>query len=183
MNCWIIQGHVLKAAVGFGLLKECLYQLAEVLSSLRRARARSSLHPLLLALGRPGGEHGGLDGERGLPEVLVFKCFVSADPLGRAVRQESGTGRKQTCEKHWNPLLSVNVSRHCRNCNRRLKSLGMCNSDWVLDWSPKRLSWIKIFFFWLVIGYSSTLGDTLSFDCLACNNMRFKAEMWEERVT
>lgn len=86
-----IQGG--RVGFNFMLNKKLLYQLAEVLSSLGRSRAGSSLHPLLFALGRPGGEHGGLDGERRLPEILVFKCLISADALGRAVRQKSRRDR------------------------------------------------------------------------------------------
>lgn len=76
-------------------VKEFQYHLAE-LSSLRRSWAGPSLHPLLFTLGRPGGKHGGLDGERRLPEILMFECLISANPLGRAVRQKPEMGGKQS---------------------------------------------------------------------------------------
>lgn len=45
-------------------------------ASLWGTRTGAPLHPLLLALGRPGGEHGGVDGEGALSEVLVFEGRV-----------------------------------------------------------------------------------------------------------
>lgn len=97
---------------GAGFRSMSVYQLTEVLSSLRRPRTRSSLHPLLLALGRPGGEHGGLDGERRLPEILVFKCFISADPLGRAVRQEPETESRHGTNDEGTTNQGVRINSH-----------------------------------------------------------------------
>ena len=45
----------------------------------------------LFTFGGPGGEHGGVDGEGRLAEVLVFEGLLSSDATIRVVRQESAT--------------------------------------------------------------------------------------------
>lgn len=106
---------------------EFQYHLAE-LASLRSSWAGSSLHSLLLALGRPGGEHGGLDGEWRLPEILVFERLVGADPLGRAVRQKSEMGGKQTGKKKYRDVKSS-----WREHRRRLASRGRIDSFYITE--------------------------------------------------
>lgn len=66
------------------------HQLTVSQPSFGGARAGAPLHPLLLALGWPGGEHGRVDGQRRLPEVLVLEALVRQDPLTGAVSEESG---------------------------------------------------------------------------------------------
>lgn len=69
------------------------YQLAVTQASLRGSGTRSSFHPLLFALCWPSREHGGLDGERRFPKILVLQSLVGADPLGGAVGKESNSER------------------------------------------------------------------------------------------
>lgn len=57
-------------------------------TSLGRPGAAAHLHPLLLALGRPGGEHGRVNGQRRLAEILVLQALVGQDPLAGTVGQE-----------------------------------------------------------------------------------------------
>lgn len=69
------------------------HQLAVAQATLRGSRASAPLHTLLLALGRPRGKHGGVNGERGLAEVLVLEPFLGVDPPPGEVGQEpEGSG-------------------------------------------------------------------------------------------
>ena len=49
----------------------------------------------LFTFGGPGGEHGGVDGEGRLAEVLVFEGLLSSDATIGVVCQESATTRKK----------------------------------------------------------------------------------------
>lgn len=70
------------------------YQLAVAQASLWRSRAGASLHPLLFALGRPRGEHGGVNGERGLAEIFVLEAVFCIDSPSREIRQKPGRKRR-----------------------------------------------------------------------------------------
>lgn len=66
------------------------HQLAVAQASLGGSRAGASLHSLLLALGGPRGEHGGVDGEGCLAEILVLQAVLGTDPPPGEVGQEPG---------------------------------------------------------------------------------------------
>lgn len=61
------------------------HQLAVAQAALWGPGAGPTLHALLLALGRPRGEHGGFDGQWGLPEVLMLERLIRRDPPGWTV--------------------------------------------------------------------------------------------------
>ncbi|RLV95041.1 hypothetical protein DV515_00012926, partial [Chloebia gouldiae] len=62
------------------------HQLAVAQPSLGGPGAGAPLDPLLLTLGWPGGEHGGVDGQRGLSEVFVLQPVLRRDPPCRVVQ-------------------------------------------------------------------------------------------------
>lgn len=64
------------------------HQLAVAQAALRRPWTRASLHPLLLTLGRPCGEHGWVDGEGSLSEILMLEAIFCVDPPPRVVCQK-----------------------------------------------------------------------------------------------
>ena len=64
------------------------HQLTVAQASLRGSGAGASLHPLLLALGWPGGEHGRFNGKRRLTKVFMLQALVRQDSLARAVSEE-----------------------------------------------------------------------------------------------
>lgn len=76
-------------APGQALEQPHTHQLAVAQPSLGGPGAGAPLDPLLLALGGPGGEHGGVDGQGGLPEVLVLQPVLGRDPPRRVIRQEA----------------------------------------------------------------------------------------------
>lgn len=61
------------------------HQLAVPQASLWGPWACATLDPLLLTLGRPRGEHRGVDGERGLSEILMFEAVLCTDSPPREV--------------------------------------------------------------------------------------------------
>lgn len=69
------------------------HQLAVAQASLWGSWARATLHPLLLTLGGPRGEHRGVDGEGGLSEILMLEAVLCTDSPPREVGQEPGGTR------------------------------------------------------------------------------------------
>ncbi|RUS82858.1 hypothetical protein EGW08_009380, partial [Elysia chlorotica] len=56
----------------------------------RRGFRRAGVFPVLLAACGPGGEHGRVDRQRGLAEILVLQRRLGTHALGGVVREEPG---------------------------------------------------------------------------------------------
>lgn len=70
------------------LLQVIVTQLAVAQAALGGPWTRASFHPLLLTLGGPCGEHGRVNGEGSLSEILVFQAVFCTDPPPGVVGQE-----------------------------------------------------------------------------------------------
>jgi hypothetical protein len=112
------------------LASRASHQLAVAQATLRGPWTRATLHPLLLALGRPRGEHRGINREGGLSEILMLEAIFCIDPSPREICQEPG----ENSTGQWAPAMRAGMQ--VRGLGRRGAHL-----SGILQRAPRHQAW------------------------------------------